>query len=163
MGMRCISHHTKKMHSIRKLFSLLVHRHPDSFGALRSPSGWLGWSLPPGQTSLDLLEQLSPDEKGYLQSLPGFARNWTFLKRVGDPVRATMHTCLIGQALNDEVAGKSRGGIRVRAQVLRWHAEGTLPARFEQAFENLAARHTHNHVYHVFKEAVTMEDESQLL
>ena len=70
-----------------------------------------------------------------------------------------MLTCLIGQALNDEVASKSRDGVPVRASVLRWRADGTLSDRVEQAFKNLAAKHKHSHVYHVFKEAVRMEGE----
>ena len=151
----------KKLHTIRKLFILMVARHPADFGELCNPHGWSGWSLPPGQTSLGLLEQLSPDEKGYLQSLPKFAHNWTFLSRVGNPLRATMLTCLVGQALNDQVAARSRDGVRVRTAVLRWHADGTLLDRCERALKNLKARHKHNHVYHVFKEAVNMDGKGE--
>ena len=144
----------KKLHTIRKLFSLMVARHPDDFGSLCDPRGWSGWKLPSDRSSFDLLRLLSPDEKGYLQSLPNFAQNWTFLSRVG----ATM---LVGQALNDTVAAKARGGVRVRDAVLRWRADGTLQDRFERALKNLKAKHTHSHVYHVFREAVTMEGEGR--
>ena len=151
----------KKLHSLRKLFILMATRHPDDFGALSNPSGWLGWSLSPGQTSWGILEQLSPDSKGYLQSLPSYARNFTFLSRVGNPLMATMRTCLVGQALNDDVAAKSSNGVRVREAVLRWHRDGTLRDRFRQALDRLKAIHTHSHVYHVFKEALAMESKGQ--
>ena len=83
------------------------------------------------------------------------------MSRVGDPLRATMLICLIGQALNDDVAAKCRDGVRVRASVLRWSADGTLQRRFERAFKNSQARYKHSHVYHVFKEAVKMDEEEQ--
>ena len=92
----------KKLHTVCKLFSWMIARHPADFGSLCSHHGWSGWSLPHGRTSFDLLELLSPDEKGYLQSLPKFARNSTFLSRVGNPLLATMLTCLFGQALNNK-------------------------------------------------------------
>ena len=151
----------KKMHTIRKLFSLMVARHPDDFRSLGDARGWSGWELPSDRSSLDLLRSLSPDEKGYLKELPSFAKNWTFLSRVGNPLRATMLTCLVGQALNNTVAAKARDGVQVRDAVLRWRADGSLHGRFERALMDLKTKHKHSHVYHVFKEALRMEGEGR--